>query len=117
MPNTFNPSKSVVGPRAPWKVATAQEIASLRAVNGAFGWLSSQSRPDLSVQTSMPQQVFPNPTLQDPLQDNQAMRRARQHADMILRVLNIPLEKRILVFWSDAAFANYVDHRTQRVGC
>eukprot|EP00435_Cladocopium_sp_Y103_P016924 s2219_g4.t1 len=99
--------------RMPWKAATAQEIASLRAVNGALGWLSSQSRPDLSVQTSMSQQVFPNPTVQDLLQANQAVRRARQHADMTMRVPYIPPDKLTVVFWSDAAFANHVDHRTQ----
>ena len=32
--------------------ATEKEIAALRAINGAANWLSSQSRPDLSVQTS-----------------------------------------------------------------
>ena len=101
------------GSRTPWKAATAQEVASLRAVNGALDCLSSQSRPDLGVQTSMSQQVFPNPTVQGLLQSNQAVRRARQHADMTMRVPYIPPEKLTVVFWSDAAFANHVDHRTQ----
>ena len=61
----------------------------------------------------MSQQVFPNPTVQDLLQANQAVRRARQHADMTMRVPYIPPEKLTVVFWSDAAFANHVDHRTQ----
>ena len=42
-------------------LATDKEIAALRAVNGAANWLSSQSRPDLCVQTSFSQQCFPAP--------------------------------------------------------
>ena len=97
----------------PWKPATAAETASLRAVNGALGWLSSQSRPDLAVQTSMSQQCFPQPCVQDLLAANQAIRRARQHADMKLRVPYIPPEDLTIAFWSDAAFANHIDHKTQ----
>ena len=40
------------------------QIKVLRAVNGSLNWLSSQGRPDLSVQTSMSsQQSFPRPTI------------------------------------------------------
>lgn len=41
-----------------WLPATQKEVAALKPVNGALGWLSSQSRPDLAVQTSMSQQSF-----------------------------------------------------------
>ena len=99
--------------RTPWKLATPQEMAALRAVNGALGWLSSQSRPDLAVQTSLSQQVFPQPTVKDIIQANQAIRRARQHADMTITVPYISPEKLTVVFWSDAAFANLLNHRTQ----
>ena len=99
--------------RTPWKVATSQEVASLRAVNGALGWLSSQTRPDLAIQTSMSQQAFPQPSVQDLLQANQAVRRARQHADMKLTVPYISPAELTVAFWSDAAFANHVDHKTQ----
>ena len=99
--------------RTPWKLANPQESAALRAVNGALGWLSSQTRPDLAVQTSMSQQVFPNPTVQDLLHANQAVRRARQHAEMELTVPYIPPRELTVAFWSDAAFANHVDHKTQ----
>ena len=62
--------------KKPWLAATEKEISALRAVNGALGWLSTQTRPDLSVQTSLSQQCFPNPTVYDLLQANQAVRRA-----------------------------------------
>ena len=97
----------------PWKPATAAETASLRAVNGALGWLSSQSRPDLAVQTSMSQQCFPQPCVQDLLAANQAIRRARQHADMKLKVPYVPPKDLTVALWSDAAFANHIDHKTQ----
>ena len=54
----------------PWLPATSQEVSALRAVNGALSWLSTQTRPDLAVQTSQSQQCFPNPTVQDLLQAN-----------------------------------------------
>lgn len=93
--------------------ANAKEVAALRAVNGALGWLSSQSRPDLCVQTSLSQQVFPNPTVRDLLNANQAVRRARQQADLHITVPFIPVEELTVCFWSDAAFANGLEHRTQ----
>ena len=93
--------------------AAPKEIAALRAVNGALGWVSSQSRPDLCVQTSLSQQVFPNPTVRDLLTANQAVRRARQQADLCIKVPFIPLEELTICFWSDAAFANTNEHKTQ----
>ena len=82
-------------------------------MNGALGWLSGQSRPDLAVQTSISQQSFPNPTVEHLLLANQAVRRARQHADLEITVPFIPPEELTICFWSDAAFANAVNHRTQ----
>ena len=99
--------------KKPWLPATEKEVKALRAVNGALGWISSQSRPDLAVQTSMSQQSFPNPTVQHLLTANQAVRRCRQQSDLELRVPYIPAEQLTICFWSDAAFANNDDHKTQ----
>ena len=66
--------------------ANPQEVTVLRAVNGALGWLSAQTCPDVAAQTSMSQQRLPKPTVFDLLQANQAVRRARQQADMKLKV-------------------------------
>ena len=97
-----------------WLPATPKEVAALRAVNGALGWLSSQSRPDLAVQTSVSQQCFPVPLVQDLLQVNQAVRRAKQQSDLKITVPYItgPSELTV-VFWSDAAFANIQSMQTQ----
>ena len=99
--------------KKPWLAATEKEISALRAVNGALGWLSTQTRPDLSVQTSLSQQCFPNPTVYDLLQANQAVRRARQQSDFKITVPFIPLHELTLCFWSDAAFANTTELKTQ----
>ena len=99
--------------RKPWLLATPQEVSALRAVNGALSWISTQSRPDLAVQTSLSQQCFPAPTVQDLIQVNQAVRRARQQADLKIRVPHIPLEELTVCFWSDAAFANSSELKTQ----
>ena len=76
--------------KRPWLPASPQEISALRAVNGALSWLSTQTRPELSVQTSQSQQCFPQPTVFDLLQANQAVRRARQQADLRITVPYIP---------------------------
>jgi hypothetical protein len=96
-----------------WLPATPKEVAALRAVNGALGWLSSQSRPDLAVQTSVSQQCFPVPLVQDLLQVNQAVRRAKQQSDLKITVPYIPPSELTVVFWSDAAFANTQSMQTQ----
>ena len=98
--------------KKPWLPASPQEISALRAVNGALSWLSTQSRPDLAVQTSISQQCS-NPTVHDLLQANQVVRRARQQSDLKIQVPFIPLEELTLCFWSDAAFANSTELRTQ----
>ena len=90
--------------KKPWLSATDKDISALRAVNGALGWISSQTRPDLAVQTSMSQQALPRTTVQHLLAANQAVRRCRQQRDLLMRVP---------CFWSDAAFANSEDHKTQ----
>ena len=72
--------------KKPWLSATDKEISALRAVNGTLGWIASQTRPDLVVQTSMSQQAFPRPTVQHLLAANQAVRRYRQQRDLMMKV-------------------------------
>ena len=96
-----------------WLPANPQEVSALRAVNGALSWLSTQTRPDIAVQTSQSQQCFPRPTIFDLLQANQAVRRARQQSDLRIRVPFIPPNELTLCFWSDAAFANTDELKTQ----
>ena len=80
----------------------------------SLSWLSTQSRPDLAVQTSlMSQQSFPRPSVFDLLQANQAVRRAKQQVDLKIRVPYIPLSELTMCFWSDAAFANSSELKTQ----
>eukprot|EP00435_Cladocopium_sp_Y103_P021986 s2754_g5.t1 len=86
------------------------QISVLRAVNGSLNWLSSQSRPDLSVQTSLSQQSFPRPTIQDFRRANQAIRRARQESDLGVVFKPIPIDKLTLSCHSDAAWANVGSH-------
>ena len=85
----------------------------LRAVNGAANWLSGQTRPDLSVQTSFSQQCFPQPKVKDLLYANQLVHRARQHSDVHITVKDIPLSRLGIAFHSDAGFANATANKTQ----
>ena len=94
-------------------VATESEIRALRAVNGAANWISSQSRPDLCVQTSFSQQAFPQPKVKDLLYANQLAHRARQYADVSVTVRHIPWKDLCIMFHSDAGFGNATQSKTQ----
>ena len=57
---------------------TESQVRLLRGINGSLNWLSSRSRPDLAVQTSLSQQCFPKPTIRHLRDANNAIRRAKQ---------------------------------------
>ena len=91
---------------------TPDQIRVLRAVNGSLNWLASQSRSDLSVQTSLSQQSFPNPTIKDFRNANEAIRRAKIESSLAIVFPSIAVDKLTAVCHSDAAWAN-VGHHTQ----
>eukprot|EP00435_Cladocopium_sp_Y103_P053201 s487_g17.t1 len=93
--------------------ASDKEIAALRAINGAANWLSSQSRPDLSVQTSFSQQCFPKPKVKDLLYANQVVHRAKQYSHVEITVKYIPISELCVCFHSDAGFGNAKANSTQ----
>ena len=93
--------------------ATQKEISSLRAINGAANWLSSQSRPDLSAQTAFSQQCFPDPKVKDLMFANQLVHRARQYSDTEVRVKHIPWDDLCICFHFDAGIGNAKEHKTQ----
>lgn len=78
----------------------------LRAINGSLNWLAGQSRPDLSAQTSLSQQVFPSPTVHHLCEANHVIRRAKLHSDLGISFQPIKPESLRLVCHADAAFAN-----------
>ena len=61
---------------------SAKEVTVLRGINGSLNWLASQSRPDISAQTSMSQQSMSQPTVHQLCEVNNVIRRAKQHADL-----------------------------------
>lgn len=94
-------------------LATDREISALRAINGASNWLSSQTRPDLCVQTSFSQQCIPNPRVKDLMYANQLVHRARQHTGVKITAKYIPWDQIGICFHFDAAFAKAKSHSTQ----
>ena len=66
---------------SPEDLLSEAQVKVLRAINGSLNWLSSQSRPDLAVQTSLSQQAFPNPKIRHLRDANNAIRRAKMHKD------------------------------------
>ena len=79
-------------------------------MNGSLNWLLSQRRPDLSVQTSLSQQAFSKPTVQDFRRANQAVRRAKLEGELEIFFKPIDLDKLTVVCHSDAAWANVGSH-------
>ena len=90
-----------------------KEVSCLRAINGSLNWLATQSRPDLSTQVSFSQQSFPDPTVADALAANNAVRRAKQHADQEIRFCSISPSDLAVMCQSDAAFGNAKSGATQ----
>ena len=88
----------------------------LRVINESLNWLSSQSRPDLSVQTSMCQQGFPNPTIRNLRDANNAIRHAKQHKYLTIAFHPIPPDELSLCCHSDAVFANVGTHTHTQAG-
>ena len=86
------------------------QIRVLRAINGSLNWLASQSRPDLSVQTSFCQQAFPKPCIRHLKEANNAIRRAKQHKDLTITFQPISPNDICVCCHSDAAFANIGTH-------
>ena len=86
------------------------QIRVLRAINGSLNWIASQSRPDLSVQTSFCQQAFPKPCIRHLKEANNAIRRAKQHKDLTITFKPIKPEQLCVSCHSDAAFANIGTH-------
>ena len=99
--------KRGVSPETP---LDAMQQRTLRAINGSLNWLASQSRPDISAQTSISQQAFPNPKIRHLRHANNVVRRARMHSDLTRTFTPIKPEKLTVVCHSDAAFANVGDY-------
>ncbi|CAK0864559.1 unnamed protein product, partial [Prorocentrum cordatum] len=85
--------------------ATPAEFSDNRSALGAFGWLSSQTRPDLAAGVAMGQRTQNKPTIQDLLETNRLIKLARKHAGVGLEFpkLRGPL---CLVTFHDASWAN-----------
>lgn len=92
------------------KPLNESQIRVLRGINGSLNWLASQSRPDLSVQTSLSQQCFPHPTIKNLRDANNAVRRAKQHKDLMIRFQPIAPDRLTVCCHSDAAWANNGPH-------
>ena len=69
-------------------------------------WLAKETRPDLAVQVSMGQQLFPRPTLDKARTVAHVVKRAKQCRDLTWHIQAVPLEDLRLCLHTDAAFAN-----------
>jgi hypothetical protein len=88
-------------------------VGILRGCNGAIGWLANQTRPDLSVQCSLAQQGLPKALGKHHDLSSQAVRRARQYADLGLTFRVIAPEDLRICGHVDAAFDRDRDGKSQ----
>ena len=86
------------------------QIKQLRGINGSLNWLASQGRPDLSAQTNLSQQSFPDPKIRHLRNANNVVRRARMYHDLTINFQPISPAALTVVCHSDAAFANVGSH-------
>ena len=85
--------------------ATPAEFSDNRSALGALGWLSSQTRPDLTAGAAMGQSTQNKPTVQDLLETNRPIKLARKHAHVGLEFPKL-LGPLCLVTYHDASWAN-----------
>ena len=85
--------------------ATPAEFSDNRSALGALGWLSSQTRPDLSAGVAMGQRTQNKPTIQDLLETNRLIKLARKYADVGLEFPKLH-GALCLVTYHDASWAN-----------
>ena len=95
--------KKGISPETP---LDSYQMRTLRGINGSLNWLATQSRPDLSAQTSISQQAFPHPKIKHLRHANNVVRRARMHSDLSITFQPIDPQELTVVCHSDAAFAN-----------
>eukprot|EP00959_Pyramimonas_sp_CCMP1952_P432959 9066502-Pyramimonas_sp.AAC.1 len=64
-----------------------------RAMSGAGNWLAIETRPGITVQVTMGQQILPQPAAGRIRHANTLVRRAKQFSAMRWRVRRIPLSR------------------------
>ena len=83
-------------------LADKAEIHTFRGVSGSISWLAGQTRPDVSCQVSQVQQTLPQPTVARVCGSNMVVRRVHQHADLGLKIRQIPVQNMMLLLHVDA---------------
>ena len=81
--------------------ANLSEIAAMRSVLGALGYLARESRPDLSRPISILQSRFNKAQVSDIQETNRVVRLDKAHTDLALPVCKIPLDQICLVSYGD----------------
>ena len=95
-------SKAVVRKRAPLNApALPSEISGFLSTTQQGNWLQGQTRPDLSVQISLAQQLMPTPTVGQIKNANAWTRRAKQFSDTVIYFNPVPVEQLSFIVHTD----------------
>ena len=97
----------------PTSPLTPAELGSLRAINGALGWLTTQGRPDLAFLVSRCQGLVANAAVASWIEANRVVKQAKARSSVLLRYKSFPLEGAGLACVSDASFGNMPGGRSQ----
>ena len=75
----------------------------MRSVLGALGYLTRESRPDLSGPVSILQSRFNKAQVSDIQETNRVVRLAKAHTDLALPVSKVPVDQICFVSYGDAS--------------
>ncbi|CAE7726450.1 unnamed protein product, partial [Symbiodinium necroappetens] len=94
--------------KLPNATLTEEEKSNFRALIGQMGWVTRQSRPDLTVNVSMASQSMGRPTVKDVVELNKAVKMLKETSEAKWRFVasDLTLEECRVFCFADSSFAN-----------
>eukprot|EP00435_Cladocopium_sp_Y103_P031408 s420_g7.t4 len=93
--------------------ATEEERAQSRAVIGALTWAAKEGRPDCAAAASLIAGTLNRMKVQDVLDLNRAVREAKKHSDLCLKIQPINPSRMVWGVVTDASYANASESTSQ----
>ena len=91
-----------------------EERSSLKSLSGQMIWVTSQSRPDMAFESCVMSVVGKNPTIENILNANKAVRKIKSNNDVQLRFPDLGSFSKIeIIVYSDATHASLPDGASQ----
>ena len=79
------------------------QIHAFRGVSGSISWFAGRTRRDVSCQVSQLQQTLSQLTVAQVCASSMVVRREKQHADLGLKIMRMPVQNMIFLLHVDAS--------------